>query len=94
MPNPLGELIGEWLARAEHDLRVAEFLLTMPNPPPESIVQVIRLLKCKPRMAANCLIENRRAARSASFGFYKAVCTPVPSRGGFLSRSTMNCRLT
>jgi len=37
MPDPLGELIGEWLARAEHDLRVAEFLLTMPDPPPESI---------------------------------------------------------
>jgi len=37
MPNPVDELIGEWLARAEHDLRVAEFLLTMPDPPPESI---------------------------------------------------------
>ena len=23
MPDPLDELIGEWLARAEHDLRVA-----------------------------------------------------------------------
>ena len=37
MPDPLDELIGEWLARAEHDLQVAEFLLTMPDPPPESI---------------------------------------------------------
>jgi HEPN domain-containing protein len=37
MPDPLDELIGEWLTRAEHDLRVAEFLLTMPEPPPESI---------------------------------------------------------
>ena len=37
MPDPVAELIGEWLARAEHDLRVAEFLLTMPDPPPESI---------------------------------------------------------
>ena len=33
MPDPVAELIGEWLARAEHDLRVAEFLLTMPDPP-------------------------------------------------------------
>ncbi len=37
MPAPVDELTGEWLARAEHDLRVAEFLLTMPDPPPESI---------------------------------------------------------
>ena len=37
MPDPVDELVGEWSARAEHDLRVAEFLLTMPDPPPESI---------------------------------------------------------
>ncbi len=37
MRNLVDELIGEWLTRAEHDLRVAEFLLTMPDPPPESI---------------------------------------------------------
>lgn len=37
MPDPVDELVGEWLVRAEHDLRVAEFLLTMPDPPPESI---------------------------------------------------------
>jgi len=37
MPDPLDELVGEWLTRAERDLRVAEYLLTMPAPPPESI---------------------------------------------------------
>ncbi|PKO21401.1 MAG: hypothetical protein CVU38_14875 [Chloroflexi bacterium HGW-Chloroflexi-1] len=37
MHSLVDELIGEWLTRAEHDLRVAEFLLTMPDPPPESI---------------------------------------------------------
>lgn len=31
------ELVREWLTRAEHDLRSAEHLLTMPDPPPESV---------------------------------------------------------
>jgi HEPN domain-containing protein len=31
------DLAREWLTRAEHDLRVARYLLTMPDPPPESI---------------------------------------------------------
>jgi HEPN domain-containing protein len=37
MPNPADELAREWLTRAGNDLRVAQFLLTMPDPPPESI---------------------------------------------------------
>jgi len=37
MHDPARELAQEWLARAEHDLRVAEYLLTMPDPPPESL---------------------------------------------------------
>ena len=37
MHDPAHELAQEWLARAEHDLRVARYLLTMPDPPPESI---------------------------------------------------------
>jgi HEPN domain-containing protein len=37
MPNPASELAREWLTRAENDLRVAQFLLTMPDPPPESV---------------------------------------------------------
>ena len=37
MPNPARELAREWLIRAENDLRVARFLLTMQDPPPESI---------------------------------------------------------
>jgi HEPN domain-containing protein len=37
MPNPVRELAQEWLTRAENDLRVAQFLLTMTDPPPESI---------------------------------------------------------
>ena len=37
MYDPARELAQEWLVRAEHDLRVAKYLLTMPNPPPESI---------------------------------------------------------
>jgi HEPN domain-containing protein len=37
MPELARELAQEWLVRAEHDLRVAEYLLTMPDPPPESI---------------------------------------------------------
>jgi HEPN domain-containing protein len=37
MPNPVSELAREWLTRAENDLRVARFLLTMPDPPPESV---------------------------------------------------------
>ncbi len=31
------ELAREWLTRAEHDLRIAEFLCTMPDPPPEGL---------------------------------------------------------
>ena len=37
MQNPVRELAGEWLDRAEHDLRVARYLLTMPDLPPESL---------------------------------------------------------
>jgi HEPN domain-containing protein len=31
------DLAREWLVRSEHDLRVARYLLTMPDPPPESV---------------------------------------------------------
>jgi HEPN domain-containing protein len=37
MHDPVSELAQEGLVRAEHDLRVAEYLLTMPDPPPESV---------------------------------------------------------
>lgn len=37
MRNPVRELAQEWLIRAEHDLRVARYLLTMTDPPPESV---------------------------------------------------------
>ena len=37
MHDPARELAQEWLTRFEHDLRVARYLLTMPNPPPESL---------------------------------------------------------
>lgn len=37
MSDPARELAHEWLIRAEHDLRVARYLLTMPDPPPESV---------------------------------------------------------
>jgi HEPN domain-containing protein len=37
MRDPVRELAHEWLIRAEHDLRVARYLLTMPDPPPESV---------------------------------------------------------
>jgi HEPN domain-containing protein len=37
MHGPASELAREWLVRAERDLRVARYLLTMPDPPPESI---------------------------------------------------------
>jgi HEPN domain-containing protein len=37
MHDPASELSQEWLVRAEHDLRVARYLLTMPDPPAESV---------------------------------------------------------
>lgn len=37
MRDPVCELAQEWLVRAEHDLRAARYLLTMPDPPPESV---------------------------------------------------------
>lgn len=37
MSELLSDLTREWLIRAEHDLRSAEHLLTMPDPPPESV---------------------------------------------------------
>jgi hypothetical protein len=35
MHDPVSELAREWLVRAERDLRVARYLLTMPDPPSE-----------------------------------------------------------
>lgn len=32
MPDPSSDLAREWLIRSEHDLRVAQYLLTMPDP--------------------------------------------------------------
>ena len=37
MQDPTSELAHEWLVRAERDLRVARYLLRMPDPPPESV---------------------------------------------------------
>ena len=37
MRDPASDLAREWLTRSEHDLRVARYLLTMPDPPPESV---------------------------------------------------------
>ncbi len=37
MNEPTRELAQEWLIKAEHDLRVARYLLTMDEPPPESV---------------------------------------------------------
>lgn len=37
MIDPVSELAREWLTRAKHDLRSAEYLLTMPDPPPENV---------------------------------------------------------
>ena len=37
MQDPISELTQEWLVRAEHDLRVARYLLTMSDPPPETV---------------------------------------------------------
>jgi HEPN domain-containing protein len=37
MSEPARELAQEWLTRSEHDLRVAQYLLTMDDPPPESV---------------------------------------------------------
>jgi HEPN domain-containing protein len=37
MSDPATELAREWLAGAGSDLRVADFLLTMPDPPPQVI---------------------------------------------------------
>ena len=37
MCDPTRELAREWLTRAEDDLRVARYLLTMEEPPPESV---------------------------------------------------------
>ena len=37
MHDPTSDLAREWLLRAEHDLRVARYVLTMPDPPSESV---------------------------------------------------------
>ena len=37
MSEPARELAAEWLAKAEQDLRVARHLLSMEEPPPESV---------------------------------------------------------
>jgi HEPN domain-containing protein len=37
MRDPASDLAREWLVRSERDLRVTRYLLTMPDPPPESV---------------------------------------------------------
>jgi len=37
MHNPAIDLAAEWLNRASHDLRVARYLYTMPDVPPETL---------------------------------------------------------
>jgi len=78
MPDPLDELIGEWLARAEHDLRVAEFLLTMPEPPPESIG--FHAQQCAEKVLKAYLTLRRvRFERRHDLNYLIDLCTPLDS---------------
>ena len=78
MPDPLDELIGEWLARAEHDLRVAEFLLTMPDPPPESIG--FHAQQCAEKaLKAYLTLRRVRFERRHDLNYLIDLCTPLDS---------------
>ena len=78
MPDPLDELIGEWLARAEHDLRVAEFLLTMPEPPPESIG--FHAQQCTEKaLKAYLTLRRVRFERRHDLNYLIDLCTPLDS---------------
>ena len=78
MPDPLHELIGEWLARAEHDLRVAEFLLTMPEPPPESIG--FHAQQCAEKaLKAYLTLRRVRFERRHDLNYLIDLCTPLDS---------------
>jgi HEPN domain-containing protein len=78
MPDPLDELIGEWLARAEHDLRVAEFLLTMPDPPPESIG--FHAQQCVEKaLKAFLTLRRVRFERRHDLNYLIDLCTPLDS---------------
>jgi HEPN domain-containing protein len=78
MPDLLDELIGEWLARAEHDLRVAEFLLTMPDPPPESIG--FHAQQCAEKaLKAYLTLRRMRFERRHDLNYLIDLCTPLDS---------------
>ena len=78
MPDPLDELVGEWLARAEHDLRVAEFLLTMPEPPPESIG--FHAQQCAEKaLKAFLTLRRVRFERRHDLNYLIDLCTPLDS---------------
>jgi HEPN domain-containing protein len=78
MPDPLDELIGEWLVRAEHDLRVAEFLLTMPEPPPESIG--FHAQQCAEKaLKAFLTLRRVRFERRHDLNYLIDLCTPLDS---------------
>jgi HEPN domain-containing protein len=78
MPDPLDELIGEWLVRAEHDLRVAEFLLTMPEPPPESIG--FHAQQCAEKaLKAFLTLRQVRFERRHDLNYLIDLCTPLDS---------------
>ena len=78
MPDPLDELIGEWLTRAEHDLRVAEFLLTMPEPPPESIG--FHAQQCAEKaLKAYLTLRRVRFERRHDLNYLIDLCTPLDS---------------
>ena len=78
MPDPLDELIGEWLTRAEHDLRVAEFLLTMPDPPPESIG--FHAQQCAEKaLKAYLTLRRGRFERRHDLNYLIDLCTPLDS---------------
>jgi len=78
MPDPLDELIGEWLTRAEHDLRVAEFLLTMPDPPPESIG--FHAQQCAEKaLKAYLTLRRVRFERRHDLNYLIDLCTPLDS---------------
>jgi HEPN domain-containing protein len=76
MSDPATELAQEWLVRAEHDLRVARYLLTMSDPPPESVG--FHAQQCAEKSLKGFLTFYRRPfERRHDLNYLIDLCTPL-----------------
>ena len=78
MTDPATELARDWLTRAERDLRSAEYLLTMPDPPPENVG--FHAQQCTEKAFKGFLIFHQVAfERRHDLNYLIDLCAPIES---------------